>query len=201
MTEPVQTVDARGMACPQPVIVTRNALKEYAIVVSIVDNATAQHNVTRMAEKAGYTVQTEQRDDGIYLTIGGQAPAAQPQTAPQPTTAAAGPLVLFVSSEFMGSGEHDELGNILVRAFFHTLGEVEPIPDTIVFVNSGVKLAVEGSPILEDLCALSEGGVEILACGTCLDYYGIKDRPAVGEVSNMYTIAETLLQAAKTVNL
>ena len=197
-----KTVDARGLACPQPVILTRRAMQEGGPVVTIVDNETAQRNVTRMAEKAGATVTAEARVDGIYLTIsGGETPAEEPVSCETGTAPAGGPLVLVVSSEYMGRGEHEELGTVLVRGFFHTLGEVEPIPGTIIFFNSGVKLTVEGSPVVEDLQALSERGVEILACGTCLDYYNLQDKLAVGQVSNMYTIAETMLRAGKVVNL
>ena len=113
-----------------------------------------------------------------------------------------GNLVLSVPSQFMGRGDSEELGGILVRSFFHTLGEIEPQPDTIVFFNSGVKLVVDGSEVLEDLQALSKRGVELLACGTCLGHYHLKEEEvAVGEVSNMYTIAETLLGADKIVSL
>jgi selenium metabolism protein YedF len=111
------------------------------------------------------------------------------------------PLVLVVSSERMGRGEHDELGTVLIRSFFHTLGEVEPLPYTILFYNSGVKLVAEGSLVLQDLQALAQRGVEMLACGTCLAYYDLTDKVAVGEVSNMYTIAETMLGVGKVVNL
>jgi selenium metabolism protein YedF len=195
-----QTVDARGLACPQPVIRTRSALRDTNDLVVIVDNDTAQKNVTRMAEKLGHSVQAELGGDGIYLHIRGEgtAPVELPVGKAVP---AEGPLVLVVPSEFMGRGEHEELGNILVRAFFHTLGEVEPLPQTIVFFNSGVKLVAEGSPLMEDLCALSGQGIEILACGTCLEYYGLKDKLAVGEISNMYTIAETMLGAGRVVKL
>ena len=197
----VQTVDARGLPCPQPVILTRNALQESNAVTTIVDNETAQHNVTRMAEKAGGTVQVEERDDGIYLHITKEEVPLE-EAVLQPVGApAGGPLVLVVPSEFMGRGEHVELGQVLIRGFFHTLGEVEPLPDTLIFFNSGVKLVVEGSPVLEDLQGLNERGVEILACGTCLGYYDLKEKIAVGEVSNMYTIAETMLRAGKVVSL
>lgn len=193
-------VDARGLACPQPVILTRNALQENEAVTTIVDNETARQNVTRMAESAGATVQVEEREDGIYLHIT-KAGAVQEEAAPQPAIApAGGPLVLVIPSENMGRGD-DELGQILIRGFFHTLGEVEPLPDKIIFFNSGVKLVVAGSPVLEDLQALDERGVEILACGTCLGYYELKEKFAVGEVSNMYTIAETMLGAGKVVKL
>jgi selenium metabolism protein YedF len=93
------------------------------------------------------------------------------------------------------------LGHILMRGFFHTLGEVNPVPDTIIFFNSGVKLVVEGSPVVEDLQTLADEAVRILACGTCLGTYELEDEVAVGEISNMYTIAETMLRAGRLVNL
>jgi selenium metabolism protein YedF len=197
----IEEVDARGLPCPQPVIKTRHAMQQGVEVLTIVDSETSQKNVTRMAEKSGATVEVERRDDGIYLHI---APVtnAEAQASPATGTAPSGsPVVLVVPGELMGRGEHDELGQILVRGFFHALGEVESRPDTIIFLNSGVKLVVRGSPVMEDLQVLVEGGVEILACGTCLGYYDLKDRVAVGTISNMYTIAETLLDAAKTVYL
>lgn len=193
-------VDARGLACPQPVIRTRDALRESDAVTTIVDSETAQQNVTRMAEKAGYVVQTDTRDGGIYLSI--RKEGAAPQEAPVPPAAApaGGPLVLLVAGEFLGRGD-DELGLVLIRSFMHTLGEVEPLPQTIIFINSGVKLAVEDSPVLDDLRGLCERGVTLLACGTCLNFFGLKEKLAVGEVSNMYAIAEALLGAGKVVSL
>jgi len=187
-------VDARGLPCPQPVILTRKALRESDELTIIVDNEIARQNVTRMAEKDGAVVQVETRDDGIYLHITG---SRNPVFQKKPGFSS---LVLVVSSEFMGRGD-DELGHILIRGFFHTLGEIEPVPDTIIFFNSGVKLAAEGSPVLEDLQDLRERDVEILTCGTCLGHYELKDKIAVGEISNMYTIAETMLGAGKVVNL
>jgi selenium metabolism protein YedF len=110
------------------------------------------------------------------------------------------PLVLLISGDTMGRGDA-ELGEILIRSFLHTLGEVEPQPDTLIFLNSGVRLVAAGSPVLDDLRALRDRGVEILACGTCLGHYALKDRVAVGEISNMYAIAETLLRAGKVISL
>lgn len=100
----------------------------------------------------------------------------------------------------MGRGE-EELGRILIRAFLHTLTEVSDRPDKMIFFNAGVKLTVGGSEVLEDLHALKNKGVEILICGTCLDYFGLKDKIAVGQVSNMYTIAETMLAASRLVTV
>jgi selenium metabolism protein YedF len=197
-----EVVDARGLPCPQPVILTRNAMQKYAEVTTIVDNVAAQGNVTRMARKAGATVRAETRDDGTYLYISSaEPPSDQAAACEAPSAPAGGPLVVVVPSEHMGRGEHDELGQILLRTFFHTLGEVRPLPDTIIFLNSGVKMVVDDSPVLEDLRALRDKGVEVLGCGTCLGYYRLTEMIAVGEVSNMYTIAEKLLGAGKTVSL
>ena len=102
--------------------------------------------------------------------------------------------------ELMGRGDA-ELGSILIRAFFHTLGEVDPVPDTIIFLNTGVRLACEGSVVRDDLRALEADGIEMLACGTCLGYFELKEKLAVGQVSNMYDIAETMLRAGKIVHL
>ncbi|GAK53537.1 SirA-like protein [Candidatus Moduliflexus flocculans] len=197
-------VDARGAACPQPVIRTRNALKEHDEVLTIVDNETSQHNVAKMAEKLGFSVQIETKEDGMYLHI--SKPAQQDAeahvhpAAPTPAAPVAGPLVLVIPDERMGRGE-PELGDILIRAFFHTLSEVSPMPDTIIFFNSGVKLVAEGSQVVDDLIALRDAGVEILACGTCLGFYALKESVKVGEISNMYTIAETMLRAGKVISL
>jgi selenium metabolism protein YedF len=195
------TVDARGLACPQPVIQTRKAMEQTEQVVTLVDNETAVTNVSRMAAKAGWQVgvASEGSEYHIELVKGAAAPQVEPLAVGK-AEVVSGPLVLVVSADKMGRGEN-ELGQILVRAFFHTLGEVEPRPQTILFFNTGVKLACEGSPLLEDLCALEAEGVEMLVCGTCLGYFELKEKLAAGQVSNMYDIAETMLRAGKVVAL
>lgn len=195
-------VDARGLPCPQPVILTRNALQESGLVITIVDSETAQQNVTRMAQSSGAAVHAEKREDGIYLHISRIADTHEiPQSGVSKEAPAAGPLVLVVSGEFMGRGDDPELGSILMRGFFHALGEVEPSPDAIVFFNSGVKLVTEGSAIVEPLRTLCARGVKTLICRTCLARFGLEDKVAVGEISNMLAIAETMLQAGKVVSL
>jgi len=199
-----RVVDARGLPCPQPVILTRTAMQQAvqtgSIVTTIVDNPTSRENVARMAQRAGATVDVESRADGIYLHMsGGQVPQQEADACDG--APADGRRVVVVPGELMGRGEHEELGQVLMRGFFHTLGEVDPLPGTIIFLNSGVKLVVDGSSVLEDLRALRDKGVLILACGTCLGYYGLKDRVAIGQISNMYTIAETMLGAAVLVTL
>jgi selenium metabolism protein YedF len=192
-------VNAQGLACPQPVLLTKKAMGETADVLTIVDGTDQAENVARMARRAGWTVQMDGKEDGIYVRV------TRPQEAPEPlpvgtAVPAAGPLVLTVPEDIMGRGER-ELGTVLIRAFFHTLTESQTVPDVIILINTGVKLVVEGSPVLEDLRALVDQGVQILACGTCLGYFELKDKVAVGEISNMYTISETMLEAGKTVSL
>lgn len=195
------TVDARGLACPQPVIETRNAMQQADQIVTLVDSETSLTNVSRMAEKVGWQVRVVSQGDEyqIHLTKAGDVVLPEPMPLGQ-AAVVNGPVVLVVSSEVMGRGEA-ELGSILIRAFFHTLGEVEPVPDIIIFLNTGVRLACESSPVLDDLCALEAEGIEMLACGTCLGYLELKEKLAVGQVSNMYDIAETMLRAGKVLHL
>jgi len=194
-------VDARGLACPQPVILTRNAMQEAEQVVTLVDSETSMTNVSRMARKAGWQVSVVPDGEEFRIQMAQQEPMPK---AEAPTVgkaeAAAGPLVLVVSSDIMGRGER-ELGSILMRGFFHTLGEVQPLPHTIILFNTGVRLACKGSPVLDDLCALEGEAIEILVCGTCLNYFELTEEIAAGQVSNMYDIAETMLGAGKVVNL
>ena len=199
-----KTLDARGWECPKPVIETKKSLQTTNILTVIVDNRAARENVSRLASKSGCQVRIEEKDDGVYIHIEREAGAAikeSPEQAQEPATVTSGgSIVLVIASDAVGSGS-DELGVILMRAFMPTLLEVEPRPDTIIFKNNGVKLAVSDSPVLEDLQALAEEGVEILVCGTCLNYFDLTDSVAVGEISNAYIIAEKMLQAEKTVRL
>jgi selenium metabolism protein YedF len=175
------------------VILTRKALAEASELLVIVDNEIAQTNVSRMAVKAGHRVEVEHKEDGFYLHI---LRAAGPLR--EAAKLAKTPVVLVASDTF-GRGDA-ELGGILIRGFFHALNEVEPLPSTVIFINSGVRLVAEGSAVLDDLRTLCVKGVEILACGTCLNFYGLTDRVQVGQVSNMYSIAETLLQADNVIS-
>jgi selenium metabolism protein YedF len=172
-------------------------------VLTLVDNQAAVTNVSRMASKAGWKVSVVPEDDEFRLELSkGDAsePGRRESAVVGKAEALTGPLVLAVPADVMGRDEV-ELGNILIRGFFHTLTEVKPTPQTIILFNSGVKLACEGSPVLDDLHALEETGIEILVCGTCLGYFELMDRLAAGQVSNMYDIAETMLAAGKVVTL
>lgn len=108
--------------------------------------------------------------------------------------------VLVISNEVMGHGDN-ELGGILIRSFLHTLSEAESLPETIIFYNAAVKLVSNGSMVLEDIQYLQKNGVKILACGTCLGHFNLKDQIAVGAISNMYDITKTMLGASKVINI
>ncbi|HNS50112.1 MAG TPA: sulfurtransferase-like selenium metabolism protein YedF [Anaerolineae bacterium] len=195
------TVDARGLACPQPVTQTRRAMQQADHVVTLVDNDGAASNVRHMAESAGWRANVTRQGSDLAVELTRPGPGQEARLAGQESAQVpAGPLVLAVSGEKMGRGSA-ELGQILVRSFFHTLTEVQPRPNRVILFNAGVRLACAGSPVLDDLHALEAEGVEILACGTCLGYLDLKEKLAVGRISNMYEIAESLLNAGRVIHL
>ncbi len=188
------TIDARGLACPHPVVLTKKALEEADEVTTIVDNETAKENVSRLAASQGYQVSIEEKEEGIYLHLTKTATRLEEPLV----TPVSGATLLLIASNSLGRGD-ERLGDVLMRSFIHTLGEVTPKPNRIIFINSGVKLVAKGSDVIDDLHALEDQGVEILACGTCLGYYNLKEAVEVGQISNMYDIASALLQAGKII--
>ena len=152
----------------------------------LVGDETARENISRLAASQGYAVRVETTEGGFALKL---SPGEKPAEAAGPVVQ--GKTVAFVSSDAMGSGS-DELGRLLLKNFLFTLGELETIPDTLLFVNAGVKLTTEGSEALEALERLACMGADIASCGLCLDYYHLKEKLAVGRVTNMLDIAEIL---------
>lgn len=198
-----KTIDARGAACPQPVIETKKALETCDTVITIVDNDTALENLRRLADNLNCIATCATNNDGIYVTISKSGASPVAPSAVQDASAVKkteGATLMVVSQDVMGKGD-DALGQVLIRAFFHTLAETDPAPDTIVFFNSGVNLLTGISDVIEDIKILEEKNIKILACGTCLDYYRIKDVIAAGTVTNMYEIKELMFSARKIINL
>lgn len=198
-----KTIDARRKACPQPVVMTKHALEsvQEGIVTVIVDNPTSRDNVERFAKGQGCNVEASHREEGYFLEIAKGYPCeAKAEAAP---TERAEPsreenVVVYIGSDIMGAGDR-ELGNILIRAFLKTLKDVTPKPKKMIFVNSGVKLTTEGSDVIQSVKDLEAMNISVLSCGTCLDYYRIRDRLRVGVVSNMFDIASALLEADRLV--
>lgn len=195
-------IDAKGLACPQPVVLTKKALESNDSVTVIVDNETAKENVSRLAEKSGCSITIESVGDGTFrLLISKKEASPSPETASvmtQTSTSKSGPNVFVISSDTMGKGD-DELGAALMKAFIHTILNLDYLPDTLIFYNSGVKLTVKDSGALDDLKKLEEQGVEILVCGTCANFFNIKDDIAAGVISNMYDIAGAMSKAGRIV--
>jgi len=204
----MKQIDARGLACPAPVLQTRAALDKetLAAVTVIVDNAAAQQNVSRFLTSRGFAVQASQQG-ADYLVVGqaGQVPPTQAthQTAsaqPVRDTGAAAKIMVMVAADRLGSGD-DVLGAGLMVNFLRTLKEMGPELWRLVFVNSGVKLAVTGSPVLDDLKALEAAGVQILVCGTCLNHFKLIEQKQAGETTNMLDIVTAMQLADKVVTV
>jgi len=194
----MSVVDCRGLACPQPVMTTKKALdqlKEGELLV-IVDNAVSCNNVERFAQSQGCSVEVEQRGKDFSLRIRkgrGRQEAEPPQEKEKVKK-----VVVYINSHLMGDGD-EALGSFLMKAFLKTLLELETKPSRLILVNSGVQLVSEKSEVLDTLIALSEKGVEILCCGTCLDFYGLKGKLRVGVVSNMVEIIQSMMEADRLV--
>jgi len=194
----MKEIDCRGKACPHPVLMTKQALEGLIEeeVILIVDNEAARENVERFAKSQGCAVTTEKRGPDFHLRLQ-KAKSGEDHKAVREKRDGAN-VVVYLNSRFLGIGD-EALGSILMRSFLKTLLELETKPSRLILINSGVWLSSEGSDVLETLKTLSGRGVEILSCGTCLDFYGLKENLKVGVVSNMFTIAQALLEAERVV--
>lgn len=193
-------IDARGELCPRPVILTKKELdrEENTVVTTIVDNEVAKDNISKLATSYGYSFTVDARiNDEYYVTISKGGVVEQTATCIPDTFK---DLTIAIGSDKMGSGD-DALGEILMKGFIYTIREVSPWPKTILLFNSAVYLACEGSESIDDLKALEDEGVEIIACGMCLDYYHLNEKLKVGEVGNMYLIYEKMANSNNTMNI
>lgn len=192
------TVDTRGLACPEPVIKAKKALENHDSIEVLADNITALENIRRMAANSGCIELYEELPDGSYRVSIEKNPCASAAGNPENNTSVSGPTVAVLSSDIMGRGD-DELGRALMKAFIHTLTELETAPDTVILYNTGVKLAQDGGQSADDLKSLIAKGAAVLVCGTCANHFDIKDKIAAGTISNMYDIAGTLMKAGRIV--
>lgn len=194
-------INAIGDACPIPVVKTLQALRGLngaaGCVQTLVDNETAVQNLTRLAQSQSCGAAVEQISEKEYrVTITVEAGAALPEDSEVhcAVPAAQKNTVVVISADHMGEG-NDELGKLLLKGFLFALTQQEVLPRTILFYNGGARVTCEGSASLEDLKNLESLGVEILTCGTCLNYYGLTEQLCVGAVTNMYVIAEKQCRA------
>lgn len=191
-------IDARGLACPKPVIETKKALEQIpeGNIVTIVDNEIARDNVSKLANSMKLHFTISEAGGGYEVSIfKGNYAEEMPEKRPDLAN-----TVLLIGTDCLGEGE-EKLGKILMNGYLYALTEYEPFPKAILLINSGIKLAIEGSQTVEHLKTLVEKGTEVLSCGTCLDYYDLKHALAVGGVTNMYTIVEMMSEANNTIKL
>lgn len=197
-------LDARGKACPLPVIETKNALStlnEGDCVEVSVDNYIAVQNLNKLANQKNCTFSYEKIDENNYvakITVGNNINKESAETfeiMECNTDTKTNNIIVVISSDKMGEGG-EKLGHTLMKGFIYALTEQDVLPKTILLYNNGAKLSVEGSDSLADLKLLESQGVEILTCGTCLNYYGLSEKLAVGTVTNMYVIAEKQMKAS-----
>jgi selenium metabolism protein YedF len=184
------------MACPLPVVQVKRALESAQDELRVLlDGGAPRENVRRFAEGRGYIVQEEAVEGGYALTISGKE--VKRETGAAPTS---GPSVMLIGTDRLGDGP-EELGRLLMKNFIMTLVEQSELPDRMLFINTGVLLTSEGSEVIEALEALGNRGVEVLSCGICLDFFKKKEHLAAGGVTNMFTIAESLLTSGRVVRL
>lgn len=199
----MQTIDTRGHLCPTPLIMAKKAIKaaqpgEELLILS--DNATSCQNLMQYLTDLGAQPQQTTQGNEFHITI--RVPEAK-SNAPEPEMYCAVPspqksYVVVIKGDKMGHGD-DGLGSILIRAFVNSLKDADQLPTHIILYNTGVKLALQATDTSESLAALHQSGVEIIVCGTCADYFSIKEQLAVGTISNMYQITKIMAEAGHVV--
>ncbi len=198
-------VDARNLPCPQPVIKTKKALEEMnkGMVETLVDNEIAKENILKLGSAMNCKTTYYEKDGVFYITLSKEENAVQVEKMSIEcedcnVKVEVDDKVIMISGDAMGRGS-EELGKILIKGFIYTLTEAKPYPKAMLFVNSAVRLTTENLDTIENLKKLEKEGVEILSCGTCLDYFNIKHKLQVGKISNMYDIVEKLKGADNSI--
>jgi selenium metabolism protein YedF len=187
--------------CPYPVVETRKQIlaNPGASLVVLVGDQAGRDNVSRLATKMGYQTVAIEAGNNFQLTLTPEDSKEQvTQGEPISATPVTGKTVIYCGSDRMGDGDY-QFGQVLMINFLTTLLEMDPLPDIILFVNSGIDLTTQGSAVLEALRTLESRGVDIASCGLCLDFYQKKDRLAVGRVTNMYEMVEVQCQAGRVI--
>jgi selenium metabolism protein YedF len=191
-------IDCRGLTCPRPVIMTKQALDQLmeGEMIVIVDNVSSCNNVERFVQSQGCPVDIKREGQDFHLRI--QKTGSKDKEKVTPRNEETKRVVVYINSHLLGGGD-EILGSFLMKSFLKTLLELETKPSRLILVNSGVQLGAENSKVLESLQSLWEKGVEIVYCGTCIDFYELKGKMKVGVVSNMYDILQSMLEADRVI--
>jgi selenium metabolism protein YedF len=188
-------IDCRGMSGTEPVLLTEKALSESGneAVIVLVDNDETLQGIKKLAEIHKREIDSVEIEKAHEILI-------KPASTTEENGNEIPPYVVFITSDVLGTG-NDELGSILMKSFLNTLWEGDAEPTKIVFMNNGVKLTCEGSHVLDTLELLKEDGVVILTCATCLAYYEITDKLAIGNAGGMYEVVDALVKATKVLTI
>lgn len=205
---PELTLDCTGLPCPQPVLQCKQCLdnENPSALAVVVDNAAARENVSRFLSTRGLAVRAEQAGAGWKVVGTASGAAARPAAeacaimGPEEMARLSRKVAVFITADAIGRGD-DELGRKLMANFLATLPELGEDLWRMILVNSGVRLAVADSPVLDKLQALAAAGVTILVCGTCLDHFGLLDQKAVGDTTNMLDVVTSLQLASKVIQV
>jgi len=165
-------------------------------MIVIVDNASSCNNVERFVRSQGCSAEIKEEGQDFYIHV--QKPSGKRGKETTPSEEKAKRIVVYINSHLLGNGD-DTLGSFLMKAFLKTLLDLETQPNRLILVNSGVQLAAENSKVLESLQGLSDKGVEIVCCGTCIDFYKLKGKTKVGIISNMYDIVQSMIEADRVI--
>ena len=190
-------LDARGLACPQPVLMAKAELEKMqeGVLTILVDNKGSSINVKNFCESNGHTVAVTEIEDYYQIEV---AKGFDCAIAEEKNSGAK--LVVFISGECVGS-EEPELGKMLMKGFIGNLKNLDITPETVIFVNNGVRLTTTNSDTVELLRDLESTGVEILSCGICLEFYNIVDELKVGSITDAHTVGNKIVHADKIIRL
>lgn len=193
-------IDCKGLQCPMPVVKTKKYFDsiESGEGTIIVDNLVAKNNVVKLAQGSGNSSVVEEKEGLYFIKITKEKREAKYEVKSEEKENKK--FTLVVSTEKLGVGD-DKLGEMLMKSYIFALSEADTIPSDILFLNGGVNLTIETSSVLDSLKKLVERGANILVCGACLDFYNVKDKLSIGEISNMYTIVELMNTAEKTIKI
>lgn len=198
----MKKIDARGLACPAPVLLAKTAIEteKAGQITIIVDNKASKENVSLFLESKNFSFSVTEKEGDFYIIGQGDADVITEEPLPDADTDETEKIMVMAATDCIGHGD-DELGRKLMISFIKTLNEIGPSLWRLVFVNNGVKLAIKKSEVITDLQGLEESGIKILVCGTCLTHFNLLDEKKVGETTNMLDIVTAMQLADKVINI